>query len=149
MANAAMADLGKVTDGCVAHTRFTVMSSARFRRMRSREQWPDFEACRDDEGERAGEGGDLDGTTLRRAVMSQYVFLSRFVALAVGQPAMPIAKRSRHDLDLTSAWQCRMIPLQSRERGFSSVTVTALGPPQLLAVGIALCGPLRYTNRGL
>jgi hypothetical protein len=42
-----------------------------------------------------------------------------------------------------------MIPSNRGQRGFSTAIVTALGRHRLLPVGIALCGPLRYTNRGL
>jgi hypothetical protein len=86
MANIAMAAFGMVADGRGAGTGLALTSKAGFRRMRSREQGADFEACRDDACERSGDGSDSDGTTLRRALMSQYGFLSCLVALAVDQP---------------------------------------------------------------
>jgi hypothetical protein len=67
---------------------------------------------------------------LRRVLMSQYGFLSCLVALAVDQPPTPISEEIKGvTLDLTPAWQCRMIPSQSRGTRFSFTTVTAIGPP--------------------
>jgi len=82
-----MADLGIAVDGCCACAGLALMSRACVRRMRSGEQRPDFKACRNEAGERTGEGGDLDGTTWRRVSMSQYQFLPRFVALHSIGPA--------------------------------------------------------------
>jgi len=65
---------------------------AGFRWMRPRERRPDLKSRRDDAGERPGEGGGLDGTTSRRMVMFQYRFLSRFVAVQVHQPAVPMSE---------------------------------------------------------
>jgi len=76
------AGFAAVTGGCMARTGLA-LSKARFRLIQPTERWPDLEACRDDEGERASECRDPDGTTLR-AVWSQCAFLSRLVALAVG-----------------------------------------------------------------
>jgi len=58
--------------------------------MRPRERRSDFKSRRNDAGERPSEGGGLDGTTLRRVVMFQYPFLSRFVALQANRPATPM-----------------------------------------------------------
>ena len=93
-----------VMESNAAHAEFALMSKAGWRQMQPRERGPDFKACRDDAGERTGEGSDLDGTTLRRVLMFQYEFLSRFVALAVDQPAMPISDEVKGaTLDLTPA----------------------------------------------
>jgi hypothetical protein len=51
---------------------------------------PDLKSRRDDAGERPGEGGGLDRTTMRRVMMFQYPFLSRFVALQANRPATPM-----------------------------------------------------------
>ena len=51
---------------------------------------PDLKSRRDDAGERPGEGGGLDRTTMRRVMIFQSPFLSRFVALQANRPATPM-----------------------------------------------------------
>jgi hypothetical protein len=72
MVEARMVDVGVVGAG-----------TAGFRRMRPRERRSDFKSRRNDAGESPGEGCSLDGTTLRRVLISQYQILSRFVAVPV------------------------------------------------------------------
>jgi hypothetical protein len=55
--------------------------------MRPRVRRPDLKSRRDNAGERPGEGGGLDRTTIRRVMMFQSPFLSRFVALQANRPA--------------------------------------------------------------
>jgi len=60
--------------------------------MRPRVRRPDLKSRRDDTGERPGEGGGLDRTTMRRVMMFQYPFLSRLVALQANRPATPMSQ---------------------------------------------------------
>ena len=53
---------------------------------------PDLKSRRDDAGERPGEGGGLDRTTMRRALMFQYRFLPCFVALPLQHPPTPTSE---------------------------------------------------------
>jgi len=118
-ANIAVAAFGMVADGRGAGTRLAPQLNAGCGWMRSREQGADFEACRDNAGERPGDGGNPDGTTLRRVLISQYGFLSCLVTLAVDQPPTPISEEIKGvTLDLTPAWQCRMTPSQSKGTRF-------------------------------
>ena len=139
-------DLGTVVDGCCACAGLALMSRPCVRRMRSGEQRPDVKACRNNAGERTGEGGDLDGTTWRRGSMSQYQFLSRFVALAVDQPAMPIGEAVKGaTLDLTPAWQCRVIPFRLKGVRLFDCNYDRNRAAQLPPIGHPLA--LRYAAR--
>ena len=60
--------------------------------VRPRMRRPDLKSRRDDAGERPGQGGGLDRTTMRRVMMFQYPFLSRFVALQANRPATPMSE---------------------------------------------------------
>jgi hypothetical protein len=60
--------------------------------VRPRVRRPDLKSRRDDAGERPGEGGGLDRTTIRRVMMFQSPFLSRFVALQANRPATPMSE---------------------------------------------------------
>src|SRR5215468_3119836 len=116
MTNPPVTGFGEVTDDCVARTRLFGMANACFRRMRPGEQRPNFGACHNDEGEGAGEGGNLDGTTMRRALMFQYVFLSCMSALAASHPGMPILSTAKHDLqpDVVLAMSDDPLPIEGR-----------------------------------
>jgi hypothetical protein len=81
---------------------------AGFGGMRPRERRSDLKSRGKHEGERAGESGGLDETTVRRVVMFQYAFLSRFVAVQVHQPVEAGERACKGTtFDVTLAWRCR------------------------------------------